>query len=927
MTPGPMRWPRMLRLALLAALVIAFALRLYRISVPSLSYDEAVSIYLARMPLAQMVRWTASDVQPPLYYLLLKGWVLVAGASEFSLRFLSLLFSVTAVALVYALGKAILSANAGAVAALVAAINPWYIWHAQDARMYSLLLALSLLSTYLLLRWLRRPAPNRVPLLLALSAACVAALYTHYLAAALFVYHFGLVLLQGQCGRSWSPLRQYLARVAMPAALLYLPWLPVVFRTYQSDTSYFQGPPKLDEILRKALTAVFVGGPGETVIENEGLRLALLLALALALLLALGWRRWRGQETVLLGMLFVPAALIFALLSVVPKFNVRYLMPASIAMPLLWAAGVSGTWERRSSISRLAAVLASLLLVLGSGYAIGSMYWDARLTRADFRSAVRSITADMKADETVLLCSGHLYPVWQYYAPTVPYVALPATRVLSVSQRLNLDVSRDLNVALAGKRGAWLLLWQDAVADPMGAVPFLLNQKGEESERDFWQVKVRHYSFPAPPSWPEHPAPQAPLSIDFAGIIRFEGLSRLDSSRLALFWRAPRHPDAEYRAQLLIRDASAHEVARLHFAPAGDAYPTNLWRPDELTFVPLSVVLPPAQPGGLYSLFLGLYRADNGQPLEVLDLAGNPQGQMSLIAKLELPGTTAAVDVAAARDFYHLQPRSDTWGSLDLLGAEACPALELPPGARLSLPLLLHSTAPVVEGRLEARAVWRSETGSTIVAPLPTILLPASVAADQSLIIWLDAYLPAAATPGPMSLELKASAPAAPLSGGWTQLCNVSVAAVHRDYAIPRLRWPSQARVGDAFSLLGIESPSNSLTAGQSVALDVAWQAVRTPAANYVEFVHLIGPDGRVWAQSNAEPLGGRRPTAGWLPGEVVVDHVTLQVPQDAPAGTYRLEVGMLDPETTPPARLPATDGSARIPGDAVSLGELPLLR
>jgi len=235
--------------------ILALALRLYRLPVQSLSYDEAVSVYLARLPTADMLSWTAADVQPPLYYLTLKAWLPLAGASEFAVRFPSAVAMTLAVALFYRLGRGMATvggsaaqpgsatagqeepssrrspsaSQVGLCAALAAALHPWYVWHAQDARMYGLLLVLCLLASWLLLLWwwqeqgraantirLRR---KRAGVAIALPFTYAAAMYTHYLALPLFVYHLLLVTVAAWRGRRWQLLRSYVTRACLPAVL------------------------------------------------------------------------------------------------------------------------------------------------------------------------------------------------------------------------------------------------------------------------------------------------------------------------------------------------------------------------------------------------------------------------------------------------------------------------------------------------------------------------------------------------------------------------------------------------------------------------------------------------------------------------------------------------------------------------------------
>jgi hypothetical protein len=64
----------------------------------------------------------------------------------------------------------------------------------------------------------------------------------------------------------------------------------------------------------------------------------------------------------------------------------------------------------------------------------------------------------------------------------------------------------------------------------------------------------------------------------------------------------------------------------------------------------------------------------------------------------------------------------------------------------------------------------------------------------------------------------------------------------------------------------------------------------------YKVFVHVLDTNGaRVLAQRDAEPLDGRAPTPGWVPGEVLEDEYEISLPADAAAGDYPIEVGVYD--------------------------------
>ncbi|MEM2046141.1 MAG: glycosyltransferase family 39 protein, partial [Candidatus Bathyarchaeia archaeon] len=93
------------------------------------------------MPIPEMMRATAADRSPFLYYLLLHFWIWIAGESEWALRWPSLAFGVLAVALAVRLADRGWGRPAGAFAALTMALSPFWLHYAQEARMYTMLAA------------------------------------------------------------------------------------------------------------------------------------------------------------------------------------------------------------------------------------------------------------------------------------------------------------------------------------------------------------------------------------------------------------------------------------------------------------------------------------------------------------------------------------------------------------------------------------------------------------------------------------------------------------------------------------------------------------------------------------------------------------------------------------------------------------------
>ncbi|MEI2692875.1 MAG: hypothetical protein V9H69_25415 [Anaerolineae bacterium] len=204
----PAYTPRRERSLVAAIALGAFALRLIHLGRDSLWYDETVSVYLAGQRAAELIAHTARDIHPPLYYLLLRGWLLLAGyptgqadptghGLEFMAAFLSLCFGVLLVPLTWQLARRLgLGGLTAALAALLIAISPFGVWYSQEVRMYTLGAALGVVALLATLPFLRTDSTKarlrRAAVVYALAAA--AGMATLYYFAFLLVCLNGLVL-------------------------------------------------------------------------------------------------------------------------------------------------------------------------------------------------------------------------------------------------------------------------------------------------------------------------------------------------------------------------------------------------------------------------------------------------------------------------------------------------------------------------------------------------------------------------------------------------------------------------------------------------------------------------------------------------------------------------------------------------------------
>ncbi len=266
-----------------AALAIAIAvaaglfLRLYTRS--ELWLDEALTVHIAEVPLSQLTEALRRDGAPPLYYVLLHGWMAAFGDGNQAVRLLSAVFSAATLPFIYRAGRRLGGPVVGAAALVLMATSPFAIRYATETRMYSLVALLVTVAYLALTRALERPSPPR---LVALGAASGALLLTHYWSFYLVgVTGVVLVLLAWRRPARRADAVRVIAAVVIGSAVLFGPWMPhFLYQAAHTGTPWGIAPGPIEVAFT---TLVDLGGGP----FPEGQALAGLLA-ALALLALLG---------------------------------------------------------------------------------------------------------------------------------------------------------------------------------------------------------------------------------------------------------------------------------------------------------------------------------------------------------------------------------------------------------------------------------------------------------------------------------------------------------------------------------------------------------------------------------------------------------------------------------------------------------------
>ena len=343
-----------------------------RSGMPDTGYwiDEAISVGIASHDLEDIPGVLRQDGSPPLYYLLLHVWMQLAGSGEAATRSLSLLLAALAVPVAWWGAAAIAGRRAGALAAAGAACCPFLTYHAQETRMYSLVVVLSLIaSAAFVLAFVR----GRRAHLATLGGSLELLLYTHtwavFLVAGMAAAWVGLWRAGRVSGRDG-------ALLGALVALLYAPWMPsLAFQALHTAAPWAERPSPLLLLALPPLVAAVARLKHE---RDEPIRLLIAIACAGAVL------AWICSQ-------------------VQPAWSARYL--AVLSGPLLLAAACALAQGRRWTAAPLVATAAIWLFA------------GPQPAKSNARAVAASAAVSVRPGDLVISTQPEQVPVLYRYLP------------------------------------------------------------------------------------------------------------------------------------------------------------------------------------------------------------------------------------------------------------------------------------------------------------------------------------------------------------------------------------------------------------------------------------------------------------------------------------------------------------------------------
>jgi mannosyltransferase len=606
--------------AMVGVLLLAAYLRIHDLNAQGLWGDEGWSIWLARGDTIRDLTMTmVADHHGPVYSILLRAWELVAGDSVLALRMITVLFSITSIALLYKLGREMLSPAAGVGAALAFTLMDKQVVLTQEVRDYPIIFFTMIVIALFYVRWRREPGRGNA---FGFVAASVFGLYLHYYCYMVNIAILFHALITLRDRNRW---KHFIALNAL-IMLAFAPWLPIVAHQFvntpvDSEVLNIHGMP-LNRHTLKYLADESLGKP-----------MALYGLLTLAGLIAPFFKRLPGvmgrfrrdmriSAALLAGLwLAVPLVITVSLHSRYPLLtdrNISVIMPA-IALLVGFSFLV---FEQYGALFLVALVIVNNLLTTSSYF-----------VKPPWREMAADVAPYTVSGEPVLLdVEGEHAAAWYHFSLDLPVDMheilnlLPAeaegkdiaVSLYDLRKRYQGNFIPRLQSLIADTPGLWLAYWGDEykkhdVFDVLDSAGFVRTAT----------LSYQHHGYPIYAyrydrvSALENVIARFGDSITLRRAVWPASVAPGDDLSVLLWWSADNAPQLDYSVSVFLLDESNVLRAQHDAYPANGAAPTSAWAPGGLVFDGHTLKLPHTLAPGTYSVAIKLYTWWDGAVLKM----------------------------------------------------------------------------------------------------------------------------------------------------------------------------------------------------------------------------------------------------------------------------------------------------------------------
>lgn len=231
-------------------------------------FDEAYTGLLILQDWGAMLSVIQSDVHPPLYFAVLKIWASIFGSGEYALRSFSAILGTALIPLTYLMTQRLWKDRRERIvplaAALIVAVNPFFVAYSQEVRAYALVAVLMTLAATFFFHALHATPGRFTPAWGGVAICCGLAFLTHYLSIFGTLTMGMLWCLHLLTHRAEHPQRiRSIIYTHIPTivigVLIVVPWLPSVMAQYQDATPLVWIPQARLSFIFRSIAAFLFG--------------------------------------------------------------------------------------------------------------------------------------------------------------------------------------------------------------------------------------------------------------------------------------------------------------------------------------------------------------------------------------------------------------------------------------------------------------------------------------------------------------------------------------------------------------------------------------------------------------------------------------------------------------------------------------------
>ena len=374
----------------------------------SLGGDEPFTVYHAQMDIFSIIRLLSDGNNPPLFELILHYWIKVFGISELSVRLPSLFFSSFTVFFIYKLAHKHLNSKVALYASIIFIFSNYFTLYAQEARVYSLLGLLSIMSmnyfldiineckTYFEAEQLVNSIKLKIFALILINSLII---YAHYFGFFILLTQFIFIIYKRSIFiQYWKQILLIISTIG----ILYLPNVIVFYtRLIESSTkgTWVKAPKSIDSIynmIRK--------------FANEPLVATLVIAVFLASIVKYFIKRkvdstnW-NSSFIVFWFVFI-FFFMFGISYLIPMFLDRYLIPSAIAFSILVAISIDYI-VKKPRYSYITPIVICALFIATVKPSISN--------KRNVRETINKLIELKTANTLVLVCPQHFVLNFAYY--------------------------------------------------------------------------------------------------------------------------------------------------------------------------------------------------------------------------------------------------------------------------------------------------------------------------------------------------------------------------------------------------------------------------------------------------------------------------------------------------------------------------------